>query len=198
MLPDDLTEFLSSSERSWKLDGGEVREITLCTAADVLLKRFDIDSYDFYLNGPLTADPEERFEYDGYDLVQNCSSYAPEGILVWFPEWNEYGSWDCDHHVIHTYPGVTWSQIVSAPTWYVNGQWYPDKVRWILRLNPWAEYVNEDRCRILISKANKAMKADPAEGLRLARIAASLKNASEEVHEVAKILVERGLRGSHG
>ncbi|MCB9855577.1 MAG: hypothetical protein H6818_07790 [Phycisphaerales bacterium] len=138
MLPDDLIKYLSVPEnRSITLNEGEIRTLTFHAHDSIPKRKFDIDSYGLVCSGHLNEDPDERREFDGYDLIESCNDYEPEGILVWFPEWRRYGSWDCDHHVITTYPDVTWTQIIAAPTWYVNGQWYPENVNNEM-MNPWA------------------------------------------------------------
>ncbi len=115
---------------------GEVRKAVFYSPDEIRKKTFDVDSYELCLNGPLGHDPEERREYEGYDLIKEAGGYDAEGVLVWFPEWKEYGSWDSDHHRIITYPGITWRNIAAAPTWYINGQWYPDRVKH-REINPW-------------------------------------------------------------
>ena len=137
MLPDDLRSYLASAQLEWQLSGGEIRELTLYSESELQQKTFDVYSYELFIKGTLQTDPDETREYIGFDLVKTCKNYSPEGVLVWFPTLNEYGAWDCDHHAIITYPDVTWSQIAADPTWYVNGQWYPEKVRH-RKLNPWA------------------------------------------------------------
>lgn len=138
MLPDDLIAYLSQeSNRSLSLPEGEVRRLTFHAPEAIPLRRFDVDSYGLHNAGELKEDPDETREYEAYDLIASCDGYDPDGILAWFPEWQRYGSWDCDHHTIITYPDVTWTQIAAAPTWYVNGQWFPENVRHEM-VNPWA------------------------------------------------------------
>ena len=137
MLPEDLIAHLSdAANRSLTLSDGEIRELTYYAPDDAPLKTFEVDSYQLHNEGLLDHDPEEQRKFSGYDLIATCNAYDPEGILIWFPEWSRYGSWDCDHLSIITYPDVTWTQIAADPTWYVNGQWYPEKVKHE-RVNPW-------------------------------------------------------------
>lgn len=138
-LPQDLVEFLKKpANRTLDMKEGEVRKAVFCGPDEIQKKKFDVNSYELYLNGHLDHDPEERKEYEGYDLVKEAGGYDAEGVLVWFPQWNEYGSWDCDHHRIITYPSITWREIAVAPTWYINGQWYPDRAKH-REVNPWEE-----------------------------------------------------------
>lgn len=137
-LPEDLRAYLADpAHRRLHFVEGEIRDVELYAPDDVPTRTFDVDTYDFFLNGELTEDPEKSYEFDGYDLVKACNSYDPEGIFIWFPTLQVYGSWDCDHHKIFLYPGRTWTEILREPVWYFNGQWYPDRVSGEY-LRPWA------------------------------------------------------------
>jgi hypothetical protein len=73
MLPSDLRLYLgNASNLKHQFEEGELREVQLYAADEVPKKTFDIDTYDFYLNGEFTKDPEQRFEVEGYDLVKRC------------------------------------------------------------------------------------------------------------------------------
>ena len=135
----ELREYLSNPENLIiKLDAGELMSVRLHALDQVPLTMFDVNSSELFMNRPLKNDPEETREYQGFDLVADCEDYQPEGIMIWFPEWQRFGSWDCDHHTIMTFPHAQWADIVKAPTWYFNGQWYPDKIEHE-EVNPWTE-----------------------------------------------------------
>ena len=136
-IPQDLHDFLSSAEnRQMTLPDGEVRRLTFFSPDELRPEKFTVDSYQLYLNGPLETDPEEQRGYDGYSLIRECNSYSPDGVLVWFPDFKAYGSADSEHQRIIIYPGVTWLEILREPTWFINGQWYPDRVTHE-EVNPW-------------------------------------------------------------
>ncbi|MEM7013543.1 MAG: hypothetical protein AAF585_18880, partial [Verrucomicrobiota bacterium] len=60
----------------------------------------------------------------------------PEGVLIWFPDWKEFGTWDCDHLRILTFPETEWWELADDLGSYVNAQWERDYV--IHReINPW-------------------------------------------------------------
>lgn len=136
MIPKDLHAFLSGSDRRIVMTAGEIREAVFFAADKLRLKTFDVDSGELFSRGLLEENPDETREYQGYDLIESCNDYDAEGILIWFPGWKEYGSWDLDHHRIITYPNVAWKKIAKQPTWYINGQWYPDKIPH-REINPW-------------------------------------------------------------
>lgn len=137
-IPQDLHSFLdSASNRTIVMSDGEIRKAVMFAPAEIEKKMFDVDSFDFYLNGDLQKDPEETKEYEGFDLMKDVgSNYEPEGVFVWFPCFKAYGAWDPDHHKITIYPNKTWSKIQKDPTWYINGQWYPERVT-SEEINPW-------------------------------------------------------------
>ena len=136
-IPQDLHSFLRRPEnRQMALPEGEVRRLTFFAPDELTLQKFTVDSFELHLNGPLEIDPQEQREYEGYSLIRDCNNYSPEGVLVWFPGFSAYGSWDCDHLRIIINPGVTWSDIVREPAWFLNGQWYPERVKHE-EVNPW-------------------------------------------------------------
>ena len=136
-IPQDLHDFLNRPEnRELTLSEGEIRQLSFFAPDELTAKKFVVDSFELHLNGPLKIDPKEIREYEGYSLIRTCRSYSPKGILVWFPELEAYGSADTEHQRIIIYPGVTWADVQRAPTWYINGQWYPDRVAH-KEVNPW-------------------------------------------------------------
>ena len=136
-IPQDLHNFLSKPEnRQMSLLEGEIRRLTFFAPEELVPQKFVVGSSELHLNGPLKTDPEEQREYEGYSLIQECNGYSPEGVFVWFPEFDAFGSWDCDHLRVIIYTGVTWTDILRDPTWYINGQWYPDRVKH-KEVNPW-------------------------------------------------------------
>jgi len=136
-IPQDLRDFLSKPEnRHMSLKEGEVRDLTFFSPEELKLEMFVVDSFELHLNGPLEVDPGEQREFEGHSLIKECNDYDPKGVLTWFPGLNAYGSADTEHQRIIIYPGVTWTDILRAPTWYVNGEWYPERVSHEA-INPW-------------------------------------------------------------
>ncbi len=187
MLPKDLRNYLRDPKnRSWKLEeGGEVSAVELFAPEDAPLREFEVDSSGLCDAFELATDPDEQRKYEGYDLIAACGdSFEPEGILIWFPKLRQYGTWDCDHHVITVYPGVTWAEIAAAPTWYVNGQWYPEKVGGQM-LNPWAKSekkrVEKSAAGKPAAKAKSVRKGDkPSAAKKTAKKAVAVKKAAKK------------------
>lgn len=118
-IPDDLREYLAAPEnRSLATRGIGLGTVTLYAPDELPVRMFTI-----YKRNAFT---HER--YRGVDLVKACKSYDPQGIMVWFSALKVYGSWDCDHHQIVTFPGATWTDIVKSPSRYFGAQWNPDDV----------------------------------------------------------------------
>ena len=128
-IPADLRSFLTEHPNfTIEMSEGEVRHVTLYSAGELQTKTFDVATSDYCLQGELPEDFERSYEFEGVDLLKTADGYEPEGVFVWFPKFQAYGSWDCDHHRIVIFPGKTWTEIVKSPTWYFNGQWYPEKI----------------------------------------------------------------------
>ena len=72
---------------------------------------------------------EPNFEESGYyevpavSLTGECKHYDPEYILLWLPNEQLFGTWDCDHWDLSVFPNVTWNDIVRNPALYIGSQW---------------------------------------------------------------------------
>ena len=85
-------------------------------------------------------DPGLTYEVTGVDLLRKAGSYNPEGVLIWFPQFNEFGCFDCDHAIMTMLPGVTWKDIEANPSPYVNCQWFPlEELKVGKLLRPWTD-----------------------------------------------------------
>lgn len=136
-IPEDLREFLSSeTNRQMTLSEGEIRHLHFFAPEELTAQKFTVNSYELYMKGLLDSDPGEQRDYDGYSLIRECNDYPPDGVIAWFPEFHAYGSADPDHQEIIIYPGVSWMDITREPTWFINGEWYPDRVAHQV-VNPW-------------------------------------------------------------
>jgi len=136
-IPQDLRQFLDKPEnRHLVLSDGEVRDLTFFAPDKLKLQTLTVDSIELFINGPLKTDPKERRDYEAYSLIKKCKGYSPAGVIAWFPEFNAYGSADTDHARIIIYPGISWTDIIRDPTWYINGQWYRNRVAH-QEVNPW-------------------------------------------------------------
>jgi hypothetical protein len=70
------------------------------------------------------------------DLIGECDSYYPDGILSWFCDYSVYGSYDSDHLIAMAFPKASWSKIIANPAKYLNAHWnLEDKIA--KYIEPW-------------------------------------------------------------
>jgi hypothetical protein len=144
LIPEDLRNFLSAHEdREITFDRAVNRSMEVDTLefygpSSVKLGSFTLYTHEYYLNHNEPGnDPRLQYNIEGIDLIQDCNSYDPQGILIYFPTLQEYGCED-GHGVIMMYPKIVWPAIEARLADYVNAQWYPDLVEHYL-LRPWAD-----------------------------------------------------------
>ena len=141
MIPNDLREYLSI-EANLRLQWGqpypvEVEEIVFFGIEDLSLQNFKLSTYEYYSNHDEPGDdPEQFYDISGINLIKEIENYAPDGVLIWFPQFAEYGSWECDHGIVTMLPNISWTEILYDPAKYVNASWYPERVDHYL-LRPW-------------------------------------------------------------
>ena len=154
MIPDDLHEFLSLEANlllQWvEPYPVEVEGVVLFGIKELSVQNFKLSTSEYFSNYDEPGeDPESIYDITGIDLIKEIENYSPDGVLIWFPQFAEYGSWDCDHGLITIFPDISWTEIVKDPGKYVNAQWYPERVNHYL-LRPWTD----KRCADLIPKEN--------------------------------------------
>ena len=147
LIPRDLYAYLARGPLVMDTSADEfcqLKEVEFYSIDELRVRKFEVASYEYYLNyGEPGEDPQLKYEITGVDLLKKTAGYFPEGILIWFPQLNEFGAYDADHRAITMLPGVTWKDIESNPSPYVNCQWYPDDLKVGKLLRPWAD----QRCK---------------------------------------------------
>ena len=144
LIPKDLYAFLSRGELVIDTSAKEhfaLYEVEFYPLDELRVKKFVIATDDYYLNqGEPGEDPGLTYEVTGVDLLRKAGSYNPEGVLIWFPQFNEFGCFDCDHAIMTMLPGVTWKDIEANPSPYVNCQWFPlEELKVGKLLRPWTD-----------------------------------------------------------
>lgn len=131
LFPKDFVEFLKSGKQlEYDVDECEAGQISLLPFEELTLGEVYIDSE----SSPI-AEKDPHSGEKGYyavpavNLVADCEGYDPEGILIWLPDQQLFGTWDIDHWDVLVFPNTTWSDIVANPVKYINAQWEPDNVR---------------------------------------------------------------------
>jgi hypothetical protein len=142
-IPEDLLAFLSQNHASSLRWGQpypvEVEEAIFFEIDEISFRNFELDTDEYFLNHDEPGnDPKLTYDIPGIDLIKQIDAYSPDGVLIWFPLFGEYGSWDCDHGTIVMMPNLSWTEIAKDPARYVNVQWYPDRVNHSF-LRPWAD-----------------------------------------------------------
>lgn len=111
-----------------------------------------LDSWEWLVDSSsviVTGRVKKRDTRDGVRLVAACAHYDPRGVLIWIPDERMFGTWDCDHHIIHvlfaargTRGGIvepaTWSNIQANPIRYLPP--YPGDATSCKLLIPWPKY----------------------------------------------------------
>jgi hypothetical protein len=140
-LPKDLTEFLTHDlPLKYNARKCECGQVTLVPLGKHLIGEVwvDPDNSKFPTQSP-HAGKTGYYAIPAINLIATCEAYDPEFILLWLPESEMYGCWDCDHWELLVFPKATWSNIAGDPLQYINAQWHPQtQVSEILV--PWPKY----------------------------------------------------------
>ena len=136
-LPNEVVEFLRSG-RQLEYDFKSIE------AGQVKLKRFEqLLQREIWIGTNISGDPHanERGYYaiPAVSLTGECASYNPEFILLWLPQEELFGTWDCDHWALKVFHGTSWKDIVADPVAYINAQWdFADQLG--SQFVPWPQY----------------------------------------------------------
>ena len=110
----ELENYLKSDEKlAYDFSKAEPGEVRLCSMDELKL-------------GVVWVSPESGdgyFEIPAVSLTNYCEAYEPEYILLWLPNEQVYGAWDCDHWELIIYEDASWSDIANDPVSYINAQW---------------------------------------------------------------------------
>jgi hypothetical protein len=130
VLPQDLVVFLKDNKQlSYDADECEPGQITLLPFNKLAVGEVYINSEGApFVDDDPHAGEEGYYSVPAMNLVADCDGYDPEGILIWLPDQQVFGTWDIDHWDVLVFPDVSWTDIVSDPAKYVNAQWEPDDV----------------------------------------------------------------------
>src|SRR5262245_5626594 len=99
LIPEDLREFLSV-EANLSLQCGrpypvEVTEARFFSLDELSVRTFRLHTWEYYRNhGEQGDDPGHWYGISGIDLIKEVPNYCPQGVLVWFPQFLEYGACD--------------------------------------------------------------------------------------------------------
>ena len=116
-LPKDLIEFICDGKA---LSYNEEK---------CIIGRAEFVSIDSLVSGRIYVEPKQGSPKKGYytipavDLISECESFDAWGILVWLPDIQMFGTWDCDHRKLRVFQNAVWNDIEREPVRYLNGLW---------------------------------------------------------------------------
>jgi hypothetical protein len=114
-VPRDLIAFLKAGNKlKYRAAKTEVGPIKLKPLDHLQLSVFGVAK---------STTSSAKVRVQGVDLVDECDSYTPEGILIWLPDYKCFGQHDPDHAQMVIFPRTKWADIVSSPAKYLNAQW---------------------------------------------------------------------------
>ncbi len=81
----------------------------------------DLEEGVVWIEGSLSG--KSYYEIPAISLTNDNDYYDPEYILLWLPNEQQYGTWDCDHWVLYVFEQAKWQDIAENPAPYINCQW---------------------------------------------------------------------------
>ena len=153
VIPSELSDFLSEGELELDFEYSDlpqqVQRVTFVPIEKLRISKFVLSTSEYYSNyNEPGEDPNAFYELEGVDLLAKIKGYRSEGVLVWFPEFQQFGCHDSDHEIMRLFGSeIGWNEIRNDLARYVNAQWYPDRVGNEL-LRPWGD----DRCQKMTRK----------------------------------------------
>lgn len=124
-LPAELVEFLSAGREleygSSSIEPGTVRLKSL-DKLELGVVWVNSDESPLSQDDPHFGD-KGYYEVPAVSLTGECEAYDPDFILLWLPNEQSFGTWDCDHWDLYVFPRKTWADIVADPATYLDAQW---------------------------------------------------------------------------
>jgi hypothetical protein len=141
-LPEEMVAFLADGRQlNYDPSRCEAGKVTLKSLGELRVKEYPLSP-----EKSAAGRDDQHFGEDGYylvrgvNLVARCESYSAEGILLWFPDEQRFGTWDSDHHDIRLFSWARWEDIVADPARHITAQWgYPDAAP-TESVVPWRKY----------------------------------------------------------
>ena len=137
LLPPDLLAFLSGGgQLSYDPSAAEPGRVKLRSTSDLRIGRVYAAPHS-----PLDPNRNEPGVYriPAISIIETCEHYDPHHILTYLPFEHSFAALDGDHAIINVFTGASWTDIVSAPTQYLNALWQPMPAVSVSRDTPWWE-----------------------------------------------------------
>ncbi len=119
-LPQDLVDFISHGKSlSYDEEKCIIGHIELVPIESLMRGRIYVDKIVSNQNDLR----EGYYIVPAVDLIAECEGFDAWGVLVWLPDIQKFGAWDCDHRELRVFSKAKWSNIVEDPIKYLNAQW---------------------------------------------------------------------------
>ena len=121
-VPDDLMEFLRVGQQlEYDAEDAPTGRITLHALGELSVGLVWINARPMRNpQGDPHAGEGGHYAIPAVNLVARTEEYSTgEYMLLWLPEEEQYGTWDCDHAELMSFPGVTWTDIAADPLEYI-------------------------------------------------------------------------------
>lgn len=124
-IPEDLRAFLRAKKQlEYDADECEPGQIKLLPLSKLKLGKIWINAKSKKKpQGDPHAGEDGHYPIPAINLVADAVDYEPDFILLWLPNEELFGSWDCDHGELWVFPDTTWSEIVADPAPFISTQW---------------------------------------------------------------------------
>lgn len=124
-LPQDLVDFIKYGKNlSYDEEKCVIGHIELVPIESLMRGRIYVDKIVSNQNDLR----EGYYIIPAVDLIAECEGFDAWGILVWLPDIQKFGTWDCDHRELKVFLKAKWSGIVADPIKYLNAMWKPTGV----------------------------------------------------------------------
>ena len=126
VIPSELSDFLSEGELELDFEYSDlpqqVQRVTFVPIERLRISKFVLSTSEYYSNyNEPGEDPNAFYELEGVDLLAKIKGYRSEGVLVWFPEFQQFGCHDSDHEIMRLFGSeIGWNEIRNDLARYVN------------------------------------------------------------------------------
>jgi len=133
-LPNECIEFLNSQKNKvidLRNSPAEIEKILFYSEEELTCGHQVIDTYEYFLNyNEFKEDSEIQYHIPCVNLIKedDDDNYDADGLLVWLPDLNCFGSFDIDHCIGYLFQQNSWIDIESNLGKFINTQWYPEKM----------------------------------------------------------------------
>lgn len=173
-LPAEVEEYLGEARRTWEFEESLVKYAKLYAVREVPVVTCTVSGKNYV---PFRKAVKRDYSTAtqtiiGCDLVAELRSLSnspvsfysgmtEQGVLMWFPQVSEFGTWEAARERVLLYPSVTWKDIVASPLDYILGAISAARKRIaVYTFAPWeAEHPDDERCLSLIARA-RLLQAD--------------------------------------